>query len=70
MSLKACVDKSKMALHADTCAAGCNMVVLEDTGETVSVTCSFHLSVQCSERDSQNVGSMANDCRTDVKYFC
>jgi hypothetical protein len=27
-----------MDSHADTCVAGCNMVVLEDTGQTVSVT--------------------------------
>ncbi len=32
------MDRSKMDSHADTCVAGCNMVVLEDTGQTVSVT--------------------------------
>ena len=39
MSSGACVDRSEMVSHADTCVApGCNMVVLEDTGQTVSVT--------------------------------
>ena len=39
MSSGACVDRSEMDSHADTSVAGCNMlVVLEDTGQTVSVT--------------------------------
>ena len=42
MSRGSCVDRSEMDLHADTCVAGCNMVVLEDTGQTklqVGLTC-------------------------------
>ena len=38
MSSGACAERSEMDSHADTCVAGCNMVVLEDTGQTVSVT--------------------------------
>jgi hypothetical protein len=38
MSSGACVDRSEMDSHADTCVTGCNMVVLEDTGQLVSVT--------------------------------
>jgi hypothetical protein len=32
------VDRSELDSHADTCVAGCNMIVLEDTGLTVSIT--------------------------------
>ena len=31
------MDRSELDSHADTSVAGCNMVVLEDTGQTVSV---------------------------------
>jgi hypothetical protein len=64
MSGRACVDRSEMDLHADTCVAGCNMVMLEDTGQTVNVT-PFTSKYNALKRISIVMAATAFDCPTD-----
>ena len=68
MSRKACVDRSKMDSHADTCVAGCNMVVLEDTGQTVSVTL-FTSEYNALKGIPIVSAATAYDCPTDGETY-
>ncbi len=68
MSSGACVDRSEMDSHADTCIAGCNMVVLEDTGQTVSVT-PFTSEYNALKGIPIVSAATAYDCPTDGETF-
>jgi len=68
MSKKACVDRSEMDSHADTCVAGCNMVVLEDTGQTVSVT-PFTSEYNALKGIPIVSAATAYDCPTDGETY-
>ena len=68
MSRKACVDRSELDSHADTCVAGCNMVVLEDTGLTVSVT-PFSSEYDALKGVPIVTAATAYDCPTDGETY-
>ncbi|KAI2498496.1 Reverse transcriptase (RNA-dependent DNA polymerase) [Fragilaria crotonensis] len=68
MSSGACVDRSEMDSHADTCVAGCNMVVLEDTGQTVSVT-PFTSEYNALKGIPIVSAATAYDCPTDGETY-
>ena len=68
MSRTACVDRSEMDSHADTCVAGCNMVVLEDTGQTVSVT-PFTSEYNALKGIPIVSAATAYDCPTDGETY-
>ncbi len=62
------MDRSKMDLHADTCVAGCNMVVLEDTGQTVSVT-PFTSEYNALKGNPIVSAATTYDCPTDGETY-
>jgi hypothetical protein len=68
MSNGACVDRSDMDSHADTCVAGCNMVVLEETCQTVSVT-PFTSEYNALKEIPIVSAATAYDCPTDGETY-
>ena len=68
MSSGACVDRSEMDSYADTCVAGCNMVVLEETDQTVSVT-PFTSEYNALKGIPIVSTAMTYDCLTDSETY-
>ena len=68
ISSGACVDRSKLDSHADTCVAGCNMVVLEDSGQTVCVT-PFTSEFNALKWIPIVSAAMAYNCPTDGEIY-